>query len=82
MAENQWGGFGGGGARAGLWGQGGGGGYSGGSCGDTFTPPVPPATTGTGTWAGCGGGGSLNTGMLQTNTAGAVSGNGYVKITW
>ncbi len=83
MAENQWGGYGGGGGRGGLWGQGGGGGYSGGSCGDTYTPAVPGgATMNTGEWAGCGGGGSLNTGMLQTNTAGAVAGNGYVKFSW
>jgi hypothetical protein len=65
------GGYGGGGGRTNLFGEGGGGGYSGGSCGNT-----------TNMWAGCGGGGSFNGGMSQSNTAGAVTGNGYVKITW
>ena len=82
MAENQWGGFGGGGGRTGLWGQGGGGGYSGGSCADTYTAPIPPATTGSGTWVGCGGGGSINMGTDPVNTAGGNTGTGYVKITW
>ena len=65
------GGYGGGGGRTGGFGEGGGGGYSGGSCGDTASA-----------WVGCGGGGSLNAGMNPSNTAGAVTGNGYAKITW
>ncbi len=69
--EMAWGGYGGGGARAGLYGQGAGGGYSGGSCGETPN-----------TWSGCGGGGSINMGADQNNTAGANAGTGYVKITW
>lgn len=76
-SENQPGGYGGGGGRGGLWGQGGGGGYSGGSCGDTFD-----TTTSSGTWVGCGGGGSLNNGTSQANSAGANPGPGYVVITW
>lgn len=65
------GGYGGGGGRSGSFGEGAGGGYSGGSCGDTAS-----------SWVGCGGGGSFNSGTAQQNTAGAVTGNGYVTITW
>jgi len=67
----QQGGYGGGGGRTGLFGEGAGGGYSGGSCGNTASA-----------WSGCGGGGSLNTGTNQVNTAGAITGNGYVRFTW
>ena len=48
-----------------------GGGYSDGNCGDLSS-----------TWAGCGGGGSFNSGTNQDNTAGARSGAGQVIITW
>ncbi len=65
------GGYGGGGARAGSFGEGGGGGYSGGSCGNT-----------SGTWAGCGGGGSINNGVNQSNTAGINAGAGYARFTY
>ena len=75
-SEAAFGGYGGGGGRGGLWGEGGGGGYSGGSCGNTFTAPS------TGTWVGCGGGGSINMGTNQVNTAGANATDGYVKLTW
>lgn len=70
-AETARGGYGGGGARGGSFGQGAGGGYSGGSCGDT-----------SGSWVGCGGGGSFNTGTNQVNTTGANPGAGYVKFSW
>ncbi|MBA3454822.1 MAG: hypothetical protein H0T42_17170 [Deltaproteobacteria bacterium] len=69
--ETAVGGYGGGGARGGSFGQGAGGGYSGGSCGDT-----------SGTWVGCGGGGSFNSGTAQVNTAGSNPAAGYVRISW
>jgi hypothetical protein len=68
------GGFGGGASASGgaclNGGPGGGGGYSGGA-GPSRDISCPQA----------GGGGSYNSGTSQNNTAGAVSGNGYVTIT-
>lgn len=68
------GGFGGGAAASGVacynGGPGGGGGYSGGA-GPSRDYTCPQA----------GGGGSYNTGTNQNNTAGAITGNGYVVIT-
>lgn len=63
------GGFGGGGGA--VCGCGGGGGFSGGGGGE-----------GSSCRAGGGGGGSYNGGTDQTNTAGAVTGNGSVTIAW
>lgn len=70
-ADNQEGGFGGGGTgrMAGIWGPGGGGGYSGGGASRTIQESYG------------GGGGSLNKGRNQKNYDGFYAGHGLVIIT-
>jgi len=76
MGGGSWGGFGGGGCAEGMiMSGGGGGGYSGGG-GSAYT-----GYGGSSYYWNCGlGGGSINRGFNQTNTAGSNNGPGYVTI--